>query len=187
MKKLYIGLGNPGREYERNRHNAGFLFVDYVLSQPLIKILNTDDNKKLQSVIAKVEMNSSNFLFVKPQTFVNNSGPAVKSVLSFFKYEAGDLVVVYDDLDIELGQFKIHDGLGPRTHNGVLSIENALKTQIFTQIRIGIHNPQTRTTDSEEVKLSGETYVLQNFSGEEQEKLEKEVFPRIFEQLKHLT
>ena len=175
MKKIYIGLGNPGKEYQYNRHNVGFIMIDFLLKNEDLQLRSEDNNQKLDSIIYNVTFKDINCLFVKPQTFMNRSGQAVKKILDYYKYPVGDLAVVYDDLDIGLGDFKIHEGLGPRTHNGLLSIEEHLKTQNFTQIRIGVDNRPT------ENRVNGEAYVLQNFTAEEEKKLTDEVFPKVLQ------
>ena len=151
--KLIVGLGNPGSKYINNRHNVGFMFVDYLSS-----IINHP---------------SSNIKLIKPQTFMNNSGIVVKKLITNYQLQITDLFIVHDDLDIPLGKFKIQMGTGPKLHNGLASIEQHLKTKDFLRIRIGVDN---RTPVNH---INGEAYVLQNFLPNEREILAK-LFPEIY-------
>lgn len=180
MNILLMGLGNPGSKYQLNRHNAGFTFLDWVLSEnkdtasawkfdkysdsEIAKILLTTNDQKLTTVLAK------------PQTFMNRSGRSVHKLMSASNLEQPTLIVVHDDLDIRLGNFKIQKGVGPKVHNGLESIESSLKTKDFWRIRIGIDN---RDSDYEG---SGEGYVLSNFEKDE-EKLLQSIFPAILQRL----
>lgn len=117
--KLLVGLGNPGKKYEKNRHNVGHMFVDYMTSRKFIKS-------------------------VKSSVFMNSSGPEVQKLVSRFTIHVSqDLYIAHDDLDIPLGKFKIQRGEGPKLHNGIESIEKAIGRD-FWRIRIGV---DTRTID----------------------------------------
>lgn len=162
---IFVGLGNPGSRYELTRHNAGFMVLDN-----LSKVLECPEfthNKKVFSDTCKVK----DAIFVKPQTFMNDSGRAVQSILSFYKMDVEakktggyhNLFVVHDDLDIPLGTFKIQYGIGPKGHNGLLSLYQNLGTQNFWHIRVGV---DTREGDR---TLPPQTYVLEKFSPEEME------------------
>lgn len=170
--RLIIGLGNPGKEYEKTRHNAGFMAVDF-----LVKKLDGrfEQNKKFNALIFKKE----DTIFVKPLTFMNNSGFSVVKILSYFKLlpktlgvlknKNSDLseilTVIHDDVDIELGKYKTSINSGSAGHNGIKSIINHLKTKNFKRIRIGI------LTENKN-KIPTEKFVLQKFGKEELEKLE---------------
>lgn len=160
--KLVIGLGNPGEKYKSNRHNVGHMFVNSVQSSKL----------KDQSLSTK---------FLKTDTFMNESGKSVKTNLTNLA-NLSNLYIVHDDLDISLGKFKIQFGVGPKVHNGVESVENELGTKEFWRIRIGVDN---RTTDSGQTRMTGERYVLEDFTKEEREVLEK-VFEEIIKQFKQI-
>jgi PTH1 family peptidyl-tRNA hydrolase len=147
--KIILGLGNPGVEYANTRHNAGILLVDN-FSQRLSSSYGWRREKN------KFIFKTDKFMLVKTASvFMNESGSITPS---------GQFYLVHDDLDIRLGEFKIQMGKGPKVHNGVESVENALKTKDFWRIRIGIDN---RTTP-----VDGETYVLQKFSSEERKILD---------------
>ncbi|OGC92451.1 hypothetical protein A3D85_00730 [Candidatus Amesbacteria bacterium RIFCSPHIGHO2_02_FULL_47_9] len=150
--RAVIGLGNPGAEYVATRHNAGVMLVD-----KLAQRLNSDYGwrKHYDALVFKTE---DLWLVKTKSVFMNESGKLLQGL------PEGELWVAHDDLDIKLGEYKIQKGRGPMEHNGLESVENALKTKDFWRIRIGIDN---RT-----VSVDGETYVLQKFLPEERVVLE---------------
>lgn len=150
ISKLIIGLGNPGKQYEKTRHNVGFMALDEMA--PGFKFV-----KKFNAEIAIGEQ----IIFAKPQTFMNLSGQSVQAIMSFYKITPEELIVIHDDLDIELGEFKVQKNRSSAGHNGVQSIIDSLGTKNFSRIRIGIRNPNP------EINLSAEKFVLQKFSKEE--------------------
>src|SRR3989344_1920843 len=154
--RAVIGLGNPGAEYVATRHNAGVMLVD-----KLAQRLNSDYGwrKFYDAMVFKTE---DLWLVKTKSVFMNESGKLLLGL------PEGELWVAHDDLDLKLGEYKIQKGKGPKGHNGVESVENALKTKDFWRIRIGIDN---RTSSSEPV--SGEEYVLQRFTAEERGILER--------------
>lgn len=168
---IFIGLGNPGEKYQNNRHNAGHMFIDYLVNK--LTSLRVDELKEKNKPIAKI-YTSENTILAKSLTFMNESGKAIKRILNTLHVLRYTLYVVHDDLDIPLGKFKIQFANGPKLHNGIKSIEETLKTKDFWRIRIGVDNRK------KENWINGETYVLQNFLGEEKEVLINQVFPKIF-------
>jgi PTH1 family peptidyl-tRNA hydrolase len=200
--KLIIGLGNPGRKYEKTRHNAGFMVLDALAS----KMVNGQWSmvNKFQSLIIN---HQSLAILAKPQTFMNESGKAVAALATFYlpRWQAGKLpatsiYVIHDDLDIALGKYKIQKGKGPREHNGIISIDKALGTRDYWHVRVGIENRKSRLGSaksadnqmlensdisdlstirnadiSRDSDVSGEDYVLQNFIDKEVEILDKVV------------
>ncbi len=170
---LLIGLGNPGKDYENNRHNVGFLFLDSVLTKADNKGWRMEN--KFEAELSEVELNGKKVVLVKPQTFMNDSGCAVKKVKDFYKINTDEIFVVHDDLDIRLGEYKIQKGKGPKLHNGIESIEEKLGTKEFTRIRIGVdnRNPENR--------MPGEAYVLQNFTHDEMNDLNS-VFQKAYQE-----
>jgi len=150
--KLVVGLGNPGVKYALTRHNVGFLFIDYLVENHLI-------DKQIKTL--------------KPDTFMNRSGLAVVKELQFYKLKPADLIVIHDDLDLRLGEYKIQLGKGPKLHNGVESVEQSLGSKEFWRIRIGVDNRDP------EKRVSGEHYVLQPFTLAELTLLKQTVFPKI--------
>jgi len=162
--KLIIGLGNPGKKYEKTRHNLGFMAVDFLrekLGAPDFK-----SNKKCAAEFSK----SGEIILAKPQTFMNLSGEAVAKLLSFYKLDLDDLIVIHDDIDLELGKIKDGKNHGPAGHNGVKSIIELLGTKDFPRLRIGVGRPPEH--------IPPEDYVLQNFTSAEL-KLLPEIFNKI--------
>lgn len=157
--KLLIGLGNPGKEYEKTRHNAGFLAIDALRT-------STTFDKKSNAETATLEMNGEKILLVKPQTFMNESGKSVRALLDFYKLSAHDIIVMHDDKDIPLGEYRVHKNRGAAGHNGVISIVNHLGTKDFVRIRIGV-GPKEKGIE----KIVD--YVLERFSGAEFKELQE--------------
>jgi len=177
--RIIVGLGNPGERYRNNRHNVGFQFIDYFIGQYQIsKIKNQNDKSKIK----KKEMLHvtcymlHDLILAKPQTFMNQSGLAVRKIIRNWKLEIGNLIVVHDDLDIPLGKFKIQKGVGPKLHYGIQSIEKELGRSDFWRVRIGVDNRQKTGL------VDGETYVLQDFTMGETE-VTKKVFEKIIKSL----
>lgn len=166
--RYIVGLGNPGEEYNSSRHNAGFYVVD-MLAKKLD--MQWKFEKKFNAEVARQA--GGVVVLVKPMTFMNESGSAVRSVLAFFKdkslqgdgKEMRNLVIVYDDLDLELGQHKRQYATHPKIHNGVNSIISSLGSEKFWNVRIGTD------TRSGERNLSGKDFVLKPLTAEESARL----------------
>ncbi len=158
--KLFVGLGNPGSEHSRHRHNIGFMFVEYLKNKTGTNLAFKMENKFLSNV-CEVTVKGEKYVIVEPQTFMNASGRAVVKLFQFYKVALDNLIVAHDELDIPLGKFKIQNGTGPKLHGGLASIEQYLGTKDFWRIRIGV---EKRDPDS---RIPGEAYVLQNFTPEE--------------------
>lgn len=181
--KIIVGLGNPGDNYKKNRHNTGFMVLDKLaqnLGQGIWKYKKAfkSDFIQLKSHTGEV------FVLIKPQTFMNNSGEAVRFVVDYYKKDLGEswqesLYVVYDDLDLILGAYKIQSGKGPKVHNGLLSINQHLKTLVFNHVRVGI---DSRSGVRE---VPAQNYLLQNFAQEEVGKL-NEVIAQIIARIINL-
>jgi peptidyl-tRNA hydrolase, PTH1 family len=176
--KLIVGLGNPGEKYKNTRHNTGYLVLDELIARisnfqfPISnEACNFQFSKKFNADIYKNE----GILLAKPQTFMNDSGSAVVKLTSFYHLLPNDLFVVHDDLDIKFGEYKIQNGIGPKVHNGIVSIEEKLGIKDFWRVRIGIDNRYQNLQKRENEKISGEDYVLQDFTFEEQTTLKKVV------------
>ncbi len=156
-----IGLGNPGVEYARTRHNVGFVAVEM-----LAKYLGARAWKEQSKFHGEVAEAKSHF-FLKPTTYMNDSGRAARALLQFYDKslvaasEMKSVWVLHDDLDIPLGSYKIQFGTGPKIHNGLGSLYRELGTKQFWHVRIGVDNRQGDRS------LSGSGYVLQPFSQEE--------------------
>jgi PTH1 family peptidyl-tRNA hydrolase len=159
--KLIVGLGNPGKKYEKNRHNVGFLAVDYLID----KFNATKVSSKFKGELFK----SNDFLFLKPTTYMNLSGEALRAVKDFYKLNNDDIIVIHDDIDLKTGALKFKKGGGSGGHNGLKSIDSHIGND-YWRVRIGVSRPERK----EEVV----NYVLSDFSEDEFECIKK-LFPVI--------
>ena len=167
--KLIIGLGNPGKKYSGTRHNVGFEFLDEFkkeLNFPEFE-LNSKFNSLISKGIYKLQTKNQELLLVKPQTFMNLSGEAVRSILDFYKLSPENILVIHDDKDILLGEYRLADDSSSAGHNGVQNIIDCLGTQKFKRIRIGVGLPADL---SAETSVKADVFVLQKFTSEEKEK-----------------
>jgi PTH1 family peptidyl-tRNA hydrolase len=165
--KIIVGLGNPGHEYKTTRHNAGFLAIDELTSR---LGLSWSVNKKCQADLAKTDET----ILVKPLTFMNDSGRAVRAVLSYYHLlpkkfglftakgaELADkLIIIHDDIDLALGNYRISVDSRSAGHKGVQSIIDYLRTKNFTRLRLGIRAAQAE-------KMPTDKFVLQKFGADE--------------------
>jgi len=133
---LVAGLGNPGREYERTRHNVGWLVAD-----ELARRLGGSFRSKFSGKLAEVRLDDLRLALLKPETYMNDSGRSLGAALLFFKVAPGDLLVVHDDVDLEEGRLQARLGGGLAGHNGLRSIAQALGTAEFLRLRIGVGRP----------------------------------------------
>ena len=133
---LVAGLGNPGREYERTRHNVGWMVVD-----ELARRHEGSFRSKFAGQLAEVRDDERRLALLKPETYMNVSGRAVGSASRFFKVDPGSLLVVHDDVDLEQGRLQARLGGGLAGHNGLRSIADALGTQDFLRLRVGVGRP----------------------------------------------
>lgn len=154
--KLIVGLGNPGEEYVGTRHNVGFMVIDSYLG-------NVKYKEKFSAQYYEIGNNNDKVIFLKPMTFMNNSGEAVRKFVDYYKVNVEDVLIIYDDMDFEVGEFKIKKNGSAAGHNGVKSIIGHLNTEEIKRIRIGISREK-------EDKVN---YVLGKFSKTDQEKLIK--------------
>ncbi|HOE90799.1 MAG TPA: aminoacyl-tRNA hydrolase [Candidatus Cloacimonadota bacterium] len=144
--KYIIGLGNPGFEYEKNRHNIGFLFLDFIAEKAKCAFV-----KEKNYHLAKTRT----YALIKPQTYMNNSGIVVKSLIN---EQFNDIIIVVDDINLPFGSLRIREQGGDGGHNGLKSIIENINSDNFTRIRIGVGSPENK-------KLSD--YVLEDFSQDE--------------------
>ena len=159
MTKLLVGLGNPGDKYFETRHNVGFMLVDQ-----MAKSLNLtfSHDKIFQADIASTFLNGEKIYFVKPTTFMNDSGKAVHALLTYYGLDVEDLLVIYDDLDMEVGKLRFRQKGSAGGHNGIKSIIAETGTQEFDRIKIGIGRPQKGMTVVNHVlgKFSEDDYAM---------------------------
>lgn len=134
---LIVGLGNPEEEYSKTRHNMGFDVINSLAQKQNIKV----NKNKFNSLYGTGTIGTEKVILVKPQTFMNLSGTAIRDFKNFYKVDSNYIIVIYDDLDIEPGIIKIRKKGGPGTHNGMKSVVAELGTQEFPRVRIGIGNP----------------------------------------------
>lgn len=134
---LFVGLGNPGEEYARTRHNVGFLVLD-TLKNSEFDFSGWKMKKQANAEIAEGKRDGEKIILAKPQTFMNNSGDAVSSIARTYKIKLEDMVVVYDEMNIDLGNLKLSFGGSAGGHNGMQSIITSLGSQDFWRLRIGI-------------------------------------------------
>ena len=132
--RLVVGLGNPGREYEKTRHNAGFIAVDNIADAFSIPL----DKRKFNTVFGKGLIEGVDVILAKPMAFMNKSGPPVQNLAGYFKIIYKDMLVIHDDIDLDFGRIKIIEKGGHGGHNGVRSLMDAFGEGDFSRIRIGI-------------------------------------------------
>lgn len=133
---LVVGLGNPGREHERDRHNVGWMVAD-----ELARRMDGRWRAKFSGQLAEVRLDALRLALLKPETFMNDSGRSVAAATRFFKVEPGSLLVVHDDVDLEPGRMQVRAGGGLAGHNGLRSLAQTLGTQEFLRLRIGVGRP----------------------------------------------
>ncbi|NLY21285.1 MAG: aminoacyl-tRNA hydrolase [Tissierellia bacterium] len=155
-----FGLGNPGKKYENTRHNIGFNVIDELAKRSGVEL-----NKiKFKSVYQEVFIGGEKVLLVKPQTFMNNSGQAVRELVDFYKLDSDEIVVIYDDIDIDFSALRIKAKGSAGTHNGMKSIINHLQSDAFTRLKIGVGKKDARMDLAD--------FVLSRFSKDEQDDID---------------
>lgn len=152
--KLIVGLGNPGRIYNKTRHNVGFMSLD-----ELAKYFNIEfDSKKFNGIYGEFNYNGEKIMLLKPQKYMNLSGEVIKDYVNFFKINIDDILIICDDLDTEVGTYRLRYKGSSGGHNGLKNIELNLSTQDYKRIKIGISNNKDIDTKD---------YVLGKFSKNE--------------------
>jgi len=165
--RLVIGLGNPGKEYESTRHNAGFMALDYwskKMGWPEFK-----EEKKFSGFVTIGKIGREKIILAKPTTYMNDSGICARALMDFYKLKPEQIIVIQDDKDIVIGKTKVQTSRGDAGHNGIKSLVQHLGTNTFTRIRIGV-----APTDPKKIGVTSH-FVLHNFNAEELKTL-KEVF-----------
>lgn len=160
--KIIFGLGNPGKKYEYTKHNVGFLAIDQLANQLGVNSF-TSRVSKHNALIIEARFEGKKVLLVKPLTYMNLSGEAIKAVLEWYKVDTEDMVIVYDDLDLPLGKLRLRERGSAGGHNGVKSIIQHLGTEEFKRVRIGIGHPDM---------IPVIDYVLTTFSKDEKGMIE---------------
>jgi len=164
--KIVVGLGNPGLKYEFTRHNIGFRVVDSLAQTIEIEFKKV---RSYYSLISRGMIDNHKLMLVKPQTFMNLSGRAVSKIVSYYKIPLQDLLIVYDDLNLELGQIKIRKKGSTGGHKGMESIMQYLHSEEIPRLRIGIGNPSVN------FNFDCVSYVLSNFNDDEEDKIKETI------------
>ena len=167
IRRLVVGLGNPGEEYAGSRHNVGFEILDRLASDGGVRFERQRRVRGLGPVKARVARLDAATLLIKPWTYMNLSGQAVASYARFFGLEPDMIFVIYDDLNLPLGRMRIRAGGSPGGHNGIKSLVASLGSEGFPRLRIGIALPETELAE-----MADPDFVLGVFSSEERELLE---------------
>lgn len=177
--KIIIGLGNPGEKYKSTRHNVGYLVLDKLAKKkeisPAGEKINFKKDHKFNSLIASTKNKGQSIILVKPETYMNTSGDSVSKIMQYYRADILDLVVVYDDVDIPLGQIRLRLKGSSAGHNGAQSIIDTLGSDQFVRIRIGISDQlkNVQEIDKKENKIDTKNYVLSQFSKREMKIVEK--------------
>lgn len=158
-----VGLGNPGLQYENTRHNVGFMTIDYLANK-----YNIDVRKlKFKSLYGQGEISGNKVMLIKPQTYMNNSGEAVRELRNFYKFDIDKLIVIYDDIDIDFGTVRIRKKGSAGSHNGMKSIIYQIQDDKFPRIKVSIGKKPE--------KWDLANFVLSGFSKDEVSILEDEI------------
>ncbi len=166
MIKLIVGLGNPGQQYEKTRHNAGFLFLDYLAGNA-----SWSNEPKFHGVLVKLMIGNNKVLLLKPHTFMNKSGLSVGAVARYYKVGIDEMLVVHDELDLSAGVVKLKKGGGHAGHNGLRDIISNLAGRDFYRLRFGVGRPSSGKNVAD--------FVLSNSSKMETEGLMK-AFDKVY-------
>ena len=181
MNEIYlIGLGNPGKKYYKSRHNIGFLLLEKLSKKYNSNFLIKD---KLKSFCSEFKINDSIYRLFLPNTFMNNSGDAVRAIIDWYKIDLNQIFIIVDDKDLPLGKIRFRKRGSSGGHNGLKSIIEKLQTNEFNRIRIGIGSPPSIKGISNFNTIS---HVLGNISQEEKSVLDK-VYERVIESLEQLN
>jgi len=157
--KLIVGLGNPGKEYEKTRHNIGFMCIDEIANKMNLKFKN-----KFDGLYSETTIDDEKVILLKPQSFINLSGNVVINFVKYYKIKIEDILIIVDDMDLDLGKMKLKYKGSSAGHNGLKNIENNLNSNEYKRLKIGIS--RNRLYDSKD-------YVLGKITEEEYEKINK--------------
>lgn len=152
--KLIVGLGNPGREYNKTRHNIGFMCIDKIAEYFKVDF----DSSKFNGTYTQFSYNSEKIILLKPEKYMNLSGEVIRDFVNFFKIEIDDILIICDDLDTKVGSYRLRYKGSSGGHNGLKNIEMHLSTKDYKRIKIGISNDKNIDTKD---------YVLGKFTKEE--------------------
>ena len=179
-EKFIIGLGNPEKKYSNTRHNIGFLLIEELLEKYNLKIILKN---KIKSFYSVYQFNGIKYNLFMPNTYMNNSGDAIRAIINWYGIELKQLLIIVDDIDIPLGKIRFRKRGGSGGHNGLKSIINAVNSEDFKRIRVGIGSPPSIGAEREFNTVS---HVLGKISKEE-DKIFKTVFSKIIESIEKLN
>lgn len=160
--KIIIGLGNPGKKYENTRHNAGFMVMDALANLCDLSF----DQDKFSASFAKGKVHGEDVILMKPTTYMNNSGLALRQVLDFYKESSEDVLIIYDDIDLPVGKIRLRQKGSAGGHNGIKSVIQSMGTSTFDRIRVGT---------SRDPQIPIIQWVLTNFKQEEKKDLNQAI------------
>ncbi|MFC1656666.1 aminoacyl-tRNA hydrolase [Patescibacteria group bacterium] len=167
--KIIVGLGNPDKKYQNTRHNIGFKFIDKLADireiSPIDKKNHFSENKRLSSKIIGAKTNGEKIILVKPQTYMNMSGLAVKKILNYYKAKNNDLIIVSDDIDIPIGNSRIRLSGSSGGHRGIQDIIESLNSNDFIRIKIGINTIDNKVNPKNQIDTI--SFVMQQFQKNE--------------------
>ena len=170
--KLIVGLGNYGKEYQNTRHNIGFMALDFYAKQNNLNF----DKRKFKGLYSETIINGEKVLLLKPQTYMNLSGECVRDFISYFHINTDDILVIYDDMDLDVGVLRLREKGSAGGHNGIKNIIQHIKSNEFKRVRVGISKDENRNTID---------YVLGKFRDEEKKNIDEkiEIISHIIEEL----
>lgn len=160
--KLVVGLGNYGKEYKNTRHNIGFMALDFYAKKNNLEI----DKKKFKGLYTETNIDGEKVILLEPQTYMNLSGTCVKDFISYFHIDIKDMLVIYDDMDLDVGVLRLREKGSAGGHNGIKNIIENIKTNEFKRIRVGISKDKERNVID---------YVLGRFSEEDKKLIDRKI------------
>lgn len=160
--KLIVGLGNPGKEYKNTRHNIGFMALDFYAQKKSLDI----DKKKFKGLYAETTINGEKVILLEPQTYMNLSGECVRDFIGYFHIDVKDILVIYDDMDLDIGSLRLREKGSAGGHNGMKNIILHIKTSDFKRVRLGISKDKSRNVID---------YVLEKFKDEEKKLIDEKI------------
>ena len=160
--KLIVGLGNHGKEYQNTRHNIGFMALDFYAKQNNLSF----DKRKFKGLYTETIINGEKVLLLKPQTYMNLSGECVRDFISYFHINTNDILVIYDDMDLDVGTLRLREKGSAGGHNGIKNIILHIKSNEFKRVRVGISKDENRNTID---------YVLGKFRDEEKKIIDEKI------------
>mgnify|MGYP000951919661 CR=1 FL=1 len=173
---LIIGLGNPGKEYEKTRHNIGFLALDFLAKN--FDAPKFRPNPKFKASISEINYHDNKIILAKPQTYMNTSGDSVQTLANFYKITSQNIIVIHDELDLPFSSLRVKTNGSSAGHNGIKDIINKLGTDQFIRIRLGIQTDKSKN-------IPAEKFVLSHFSITEKIKL-KNIFSEVLQEIKKI-